>query len=167
MRRIGNILQPLLAEIDELGGDRAPHMAPGVGRDADAARRREPFEARGDIDAVAIDVVRRHDDVAEIDADAELDAAVLRQPGIARANDPLHIERAAHRVDDAAELDESPVAGMLDNAAAVLADLRRDDLAAIGEQAEVGALLVGARPRRRRPVVDTESRQWTGSIRCS
>src|SRR2546423_12383168 len=112
MRRIGDVLQPLLAEIDELGCDRSPHMAPGVGGDADAAGRREPFETRGDIDAVAIDVVWRHDDVAEIDADAELDAAVRRQPGIARANDPLHIQRAAHRGDDTAELDESPGARM-------------------------------------------------------
>src|SRR5271169_4097224 len=105
MRRIGDVLQPLLAEIDELGGDRAPHMAPGVGRDANAAGRCEPFEARGHIDAVPIDVVRRHDDVAEIDADAELDAAVRRQPGIARANYPLHIQRAAYRIDHTAELD--------------------------------------------------------------
>src|ERR1700719_783939 len=135
MRRIGDVLQPLLAEIDELGGDRAPHMAPGVSRDADAAGRREPFEARGDIDAVAVDVVRRDDDVAEIDADAELDAAVLRRQGVASANDPLHIQRAAYRIDHTAELDESPVAGMLDDAAAVLADLWRDDVAAIGPQA--------------------------------
>ena len=99
MRRIGDVLQPLLAEIDELGGDRAPHMAPGVSRDADAAGRREPFEARDDIDAVAVDVVRRDNDVAEIDTDAELDAAVLRQQGVASANDPLHIQRAAYRID--------------------------------------------------------------------
>src|SRR5438105_4092037 len=77
MRRIGDVLQPLLAEIYELGRDRSPHMTPGVGRDADAAGRGETFEACRDIDAVAIDVVRRHDDVAEIDADAELDAEVL------------------------------------------------------------------------------------------
>ena len=129
MHRIGDVFQPLLAEIDELGGDRSAHMAPGVSRDADAAGLREPFEARGDVDAVAIDVVRRHDDVAEIDADAELDAAVSRQPGVAGANDPLHVQGAPHRIDDTAELDKSPVAGVLDDAAAVLADLRCDDLA--------------------------------------
>ncbi len=60
------MLQPLLAEIDELGGDRAQHMAPGVSRDADAASRREPFEAGGDIDAVAVDVRRYRNALAEI-----------------------------------------------------------------------------------------------------
>src|SRR6516162_7182908 len=117
MSRVGDVLQPLLSQVDELGGNRSPHMPPGIGGDADAAGRCETLEARCDIDPVAIDVVRRHDDVAEIDADAELDAAVLRQPGIARANDPLHIQRAAHRVDNTGELDESPVASMLDDTA--------------------------------------------------
>src|SRR5437763_4316022 len=83
MRRIGDVLQPLLAEIDELGGDPSPHLAPGIGGDADAAGRCEALEPRRDIDAVTIDVVRRHDDVAEIDADAQLDAVVRRQPGVA------------------------------------------------------------------------------------
>ena len=63
------MLPPLLAEIDELGGDRAQHMAPGVSRDADAARRREPFEARGDIDAVAVDVRRYRNALAEFERD--------------------------------------------------------------------------------------------------
>jgi len=56
----------------------------------------------------------------------------------------LHIERAAHRVDNAAEFNKRPVAGVLNDAPAVLAHPRRDDLAAIGEEAEMGALLVGA-----------------------
>src|SRR6516165_3989461 len=118
MRRVGDVLEPLLAEIDEFGRNRAAHMAPGIGGDANAAGRGEALEARGDIDAVAVNVVRRDDDIAEIDADAKLDTAILRQPGIAQPNEPLHIQRAAHRIDDAAELDESPIAGMLDYAAA-------------------------------------------------
>src|SRR6266704_5562050 len=117
-----------MRRIGELGGDRSPHMAPGIGGDADAAGRGEALETRREVDAVAVDVVRRHDHVAEVDADAELDAAVLRQPGIAREDEPLHIQRAAHRIDHAAELDKSSVTGMLDDAAAVLADLWRDDL---------------------------------------
>ena len=35
MRRVGDVLRPLLAEIDELGGDRSAHVAP------DAAGRRK------------------------------------------------------------------------------------------------------------------------------
>ena len=84
MRRICDVPQPLLSEINEIGGYRSPHMTPGIGGDADTARRGEALEARRDIDAVAVNVVWRHDDVAEIDADAQIDAAVLRQPGVPR-----------------------------------------------------------------------------------
>src|SRR5215831_721492 len=90
MRRIGNVFEPLLAEIDELGRNRSAHMAPGIGGDANAAGRGQAFEARGDIDAVAVDVVGGDNDVAEIDADAELDATLMRQPGIAGLNQLLH-----------------------------------------------------------------------------
>src|SRR5262249_10488425 len=73
-------------------------MPPHVSGDAFSAGRGEPLEPRRYIDAVPVNIVGRHDDVAEIDADAKLDAAVLRQPGIARPKRVLHIERAAHRV---------------------------------------------------------------------
>src|SRR6516162_7326111 len=39
MRRVGDVLEPLLAEIDEFGRNRAAHMAPGIGGDANAAGR--------------------------------------------------------------------------------------------------------------------------------
>ena len=48
-----------------------------VAGDADAAGLGEAFEAGGDVDAVAEDVVGLDDDVADIDADAEADAPVL------------------------------------------------------------------------------------------
>ena len=50
--------------------------------------------------------------------------------GVALGHLALHLDRAAHRVDDAGELDEQPVAGGLDDAAAVLGDLGVDELAA-------------------------------------
>ena len=43
----------------------------------------------------------------------------------------LPVGGAAQRVDDAGELDEEPVAGGLDDAAAMLGDLRVDQLARI------------------------------------
>ena len=63
------------------------------------------------------------DDVAEIDADAELDAPLRRHAGIALRHRALHLDRASHGIDDAGELDEQAVAGGLDDAAAVLGDL--------------------------------------------
>jgi len=141
MRRVGDVLQPLFAQVDELGGHCAAYVPPRLGGDADPTWRSETFEARGNIDAVTVDVVRRDDHVAEIDADAKLGAAILRQHRVAREKVPLHFQRAAHRIDDAAELDESAIAAMLDDASAMLADLGRDNLAAMGQETAVGTLL--------------------------
>ena len=87
------------------------------------------FEPRRDIDAVAEDVAVLDDDVAEIDADAELDALLRGDTGIALGHPALHRDGAAHRIDDAGEFDQQAVAGGLDDAAAVLGDVRVDQLA--------------------------------------
>ena len=42
----------------------------------------------------------------------------------------LHLDRAAHRIDDAGKFHQQAVAGGLDDAAVVLGDLRIDELAA-------------------------------------
>ena len=108
----------------------------------DTARLGERFQTRRYIDAVAIDVVVVEDDVAEIDPDAELDALILRHPSVALGHRLLHLDRAAHRVDDTGELDQQPVAGGLDDPAPMLLDLRITQLAADRLQRGERALLV-------------------------
>ena len=82
-------------------------LAIGVFGQADRARLGDAFQTRGDIDAVAHQVaVALLDDVAEMNADAELDAALGRQAGVALDHAVLHLDGAAHRVDHAAKLDE-------------------------------------------------------------
>ena len=48
---------------------------------------------------------------------AELDAALRRQAGVALDEAVLHLDGAAHRIDHAAELDDASIAGALDDAA--------------------------------------------------
>jgi hypothetical protein len=74
VRRIGDVLELLLPKVDNLGGDRSACMAPRLCGDADAARWGKTFETHREVDAVAINVVRRDDNVTEIDADAQFDA---------------------------------------------------------------------------------------------
>ena len=106
------------------------------------------FQARRDIDAVAEDVVVLDDDVAEIDPDPEPDPAVLGHTGLAIDHRPLQLGGAADRVDDAREFHQHPVAGGLDDAAGMLADLRVDELAAMRLEAFVRAFLVRAHQAR-------------------
>ena len=61
-----------------------------------------------------------------------------------RGHRPLHLNRAAHGVDDAGELDQQAVAGGLDDAAAMLGDLRVDQLAPDRLQPRERAFLVRA-----------------------
>ena len=65
-------------------------------------------------------------------------------PALRSAMRVLHFDRAAHRVDDAAELDEHAVAGALDDAPVMHGDGRIDQIAAQGAQPREGAILVGA-----------------------
>ena len=79
-----------------------------------------------------------------MDADAELDALVRRHAGVALGHRALHLDRAPHRVDDAGKLYQQPVAGGLDDAAAVLGDLGVDQFAPDRLQRRERAFLVGA-----------------------
>jgi len=63
------------------------------------------------------------------DPHAELDAAIGRHIGISLRHLALHLDCAAHRVDDTAKLHEQAIAGGFYNAAAVLLDFGIGQLA--------------------------------------
>ena len=132
-----------------------------------------PFEPRGDIDAVAHQVaVALLDHVAEMNADAELDAAIRRHAGVALDHAVLHFDRAAHGVDDAAELDDDAVAGALDDAPVMHGDGRIDEIAAQRPQPRQDAILVRAgepavaddvRDKGSRPVFGSRPRRYAAA----
>jgi FAD/FMN-containing dehydrogenase len=65
-----------------------------------------------------------------VNADPELDASLGRYTGVPLDHAVLHLDRAPHRIDDAAELDERPVAGSLDDSAVMHGDGWVDEIAA-------------------------------------
>ncbi len=78
------------------------------------------LQARGDIDAIAVDVVALDDDFAEIDADAIADPLVLADSVRLRVASWIAM-RAIDRGNDAGELHQRAVAHQLEDAPAVLA----------------------------------------------
>jgi hypothetical protein len=62
--------------------------------------------------------------------------------GIALRHALLHLDRAAHRLDHAGELDQDAVAGGLDHASSVLCDFRVDQLPAMRLELGKGPRLV-------------------------
>jgi hypothetical protein len=103
----------------------------GVFRKTDRARFADALQPRGDVDAITHEIaVSLLDDVAEVDADAELDPALGRQARIALDHAVLHFNRAAHGVNHTAELDDAAVAGALNDAPVMGVDGWIDQIAA-------------------------------------
>jgi hypothetical protein len=138
----GNVLDLLLAQILEDKGQPIAHVVMNRVGDEHPAGIGQRLDPGGDVDAVAVEVVALDDHVAEIDADAQFDAVGRRDAAVALGHRLLHRDRAAHRIDDAGELDQQAVAGGLDDAALVLGDLRIEELAAQRLEAFKRAFLV-------------------------
>ena len=122
-------------------------------RYANPSRRRDLLQTGSDVDAVAEDVVALDDDVADVDADAEGNAPILGYPGGAVSHRRLHLDRAAHGIDHARELQQQAVARGLDDAPSMAGDCWVDHLLPKGFQRRQRAALVPAhQPRVARDV---------------
>jgi len=142
MHRPGDVLDLLLAQILKDKGQPVAHLIVDRIGDEHSAGIGERLDPRSDVDAVAIEVVALDDHVAEIDADAQFDAAVCRDARMPLGHRLLHRNRAANRIDDARKFHQHSVAGGLDDAAMVLGDLRIEELMAQRFQAFERTLLV-------------------------
>src|SRR5215831_5100000 len=112
----------MLAEVYKsklhLAGDVFIYLA----RDANPPRLRHGLETSSDVDAIAVDARLVKDDITLIDADAEVHPAGLFYPSIALRHRSLDCHRALCCIHYTAELCEDPVAGGINDAAAVLCD---------------------------------------------
>ena len=143
MHRPRDVLDLLFAQILEAEAELVAHLIAHDTADANSTGRRQRFEAGGDIDAVAEDVaVLADDDVAEVDADAQHHRVRVLTPFGARAHFALDHDGAAHRIDHAAEFDQEPVAGGLDDTAVMLLDLGVGDFAPDRFERKQGPFLV-------------------------
>jgi hypothetical protein len=85
------------------------------------------------------------DDVADIDADAKLDALLMWHVGVTLRHATLNIDGTTHRVHDAVELGQQPIAGVLDDPPTVLRDLGIDEGTQMVLELDVGGLFIEAR----------------------
>ncbi|WP_442893329.1 hypothetical protein [Bradyrhizobium sp.] len=101
----------------------APNLPARVLRDAYATGLRQSLQARCHVHAIAENVTSINDDVADIDANAELDPLLIGYPGIAPGHSALNVESATHCVHDTDKPSQHPVPGVLDDPLAVFGDL--------------------------------------------
>ena len=144
--RLRDVLELRRAEIGDREIEPPLHLPVGVLGQTDRARRGDALQSRGDVDAVAHQVaVALLDDVAEMNADAKDDAAVLGHAGVAFDHRVLHFDCAAHRVDHAAELDDRPSPVRLTSRPLWTAIVGIDQFAAQRPQPRQDAILVSRR----------------------
>ena len=154
----GDVLDLLLAHVLKREIELVPHLLVRRRADADPARLGQRLQARGDVDAIAKDVVVYDDDVADIDTHAKFNPASGRHGGIAGSHFALHLDGAAHGVNHAREFNGEAVAGRLDDATAVLDDLGIAKLSADRAQCGERALLIFAHQSRIAGDIDSEYR---------
>ena len=125
--RLCNVLQGLLADVIEGDIDLAADLPVRIVGDADAAGLGDALEARGDIDAIAENIVVVDDDVADVNADAKFDPEFRRHVDVSMRHLLLDLHRTPRGIDGTGEFDQHAIAGGLDDAAAVGCDPGIDD----------------------------------------
>jgi hypothetical protein len=122
VHRPRDVLESSFSQIPELHGQLAFDVLVDRPGDRDATGIRERFEPCSDVHPVPGDPIAFHDDVAEIDADAEGHATLRREPGVAGFQLALDVHAAGDGVHDACELRQQVVAHRVHDAPSVLAD---------------------------------------------
>ena len=142
-----DILETLLAQIDELDRDLAANLIVGGRRDADATRFRDALKPRSDVDAVPEDVVALDQDVSEIDPDPEQHPAINGHPFVPFGHHRLHGHRALDRIDHRGKLKQHAVPRGLHEPPTVLRHESIGDRAVFAEGAGGADLVEAHEPR--------------------
>src|SRR5262249_57637383 len=124
MQRVRDVLHVLLAVVSESERHLVANLLVGRAGDANAAGFCNAFQPCRHVHTIPEDVSTIGNDVTNIDADAELDLLLLWNSGVALSHPTLDLDSASHRVNDAAELGQQPVARVFDNPPAMFGDLR-------------------------------------------
>ena len=120
--RLGDVLELDWAKIIDRKIEPGSYLAISVFGEADTVRLRDAFQPRSDVDAVAIDAAFIVDDIADIDANAELHAPFWLNRSVALCHFGLDSDRASDRVHHAGKFGENAIAGGVDDAPAEFAN---------------------------------------------
>ena len=105
----------------------AVNLLEGAAGQVYAARFALGLDTRGNVDAVAENVVSVDDDVADIDADAERDPGLIF---VVLRHQSLHRHGAGHGIHRAGKIDQQTISGGLDDASLMVGYSGIDDVAA-------------------------------------
>ncbi|MBA7648072.1 hypothetical protein ES703_55852 [subsurface metagenome] len=140
---LADVFQVLAAGADQNGADVFARFEIGFFGDRNAALGRRRFEANRDVDVVAEHLVLVGDHVAHVDAHAEFHDPVCGEQGVALGHQLLHLDRGLDRPDHAGKFQQEAVAGVFDDASAMVED-DRENRGAVSLEGGMGARLVGS-----------------------
>ena len=115
-----DVLDGLLAQIVKAKAELVLHLVVNDTRHHDAAGLGQGLKPRRYIHAVDVNVVAIDNDVANVEADAELDSLFRGNVCIAIGHSALDVHCAAHGIHNAYKFDQHPVASRLHDASAML-----------------------------------------------
>ena len=116
----------------ERKADGAAHLLDRALGEAYAARLRRRLDARGLLDAVAVDPLAVGDQLPVGDAESELDPILPGHGGVPFAHAALDLDRALHRLGEVVELGEQVLLGLAGQMTVELGDARRDERPLVG-----------------------------------
>ena len=155
----------MFARVGEIVGDFGRDIFVDVFRDHHSARRRETLQPRRHVHPITVDrAVVADDDIAEIDADAEMHPPMIVEAGVALAQRALNLDRRLDRLDDTVECRQHAVAGGIDDPPIMAFHMRGKDVAILGERGHGGALVVGHQPAVAGDVGGENCRQASASL---
>ena len=131
-----DVLEVLFAQVFGAQHQLADDLFVDRGRDADAADLRDRLQPHRHVHGIAHQVVAAFDHVAQVDADSQGQLIVGLSRRIGRAHGFLDFQGGAHRLDRAREFGQQPVAGHLEDAAAMLAHERAGRIESGGQQGQ-------------------------------
>ena len=128
MHRLVDVLHGLFALVDKGDVQLVSDLISHNRRARDAAGRGEPLKTRRDVHALSVEVLALDNQVTEVQAEPEHDAAVFRTAGRTLCHPALDIYRAPHSIHYAAEFSQRAVAHQLEDPPLVAGDGRLEKL---------------------------------------
>jgi hypothetical protein len=117
-----DVLDRLLTQIFKTETELVADFIAHVARDHDATGIGKSLQPRRNVDPVTKNIIVVDDDVADIDADTELNIGFGWHVAVPLDHAALDIDGTAHRIDNADEFHQHPVARGFDDATSVFGD---------------------------------------------
>ena len=144
VHRLGNVLQPALADVLEWNLYDLPNLIVDGLREENSSGLRQLFEANSNVHTGAVKIVVFGDYVPEVDADAELHLLLLGNGRVALRNLVLNLDRASNSFNDAGELGNDAVSCAAEDVTFMRCD-RLFHHGAVHAQSSCGAFFVKLR----------------------